>query len=213
MSDAPVILVGAGGHARVLLDALSLSGKAILGLVDANPALIGRKILGFEVLGGDEALRRHAPGTIRLVNAIGSASSMERRRSVYEAWRRAGHSFASVQHPGAIVSRHAIAAAGVQVMAGAVVQASAIIGENTIVNTGATVDHDCDVGAHVHLAPGVTLSGNVQVGDSTHVGAGATVIQGVRIGARCTIAAGAVVLSDVADGTTVAGVPAKEVRK
>jgi len=213
MSDIPVILVGAGGHARVLLDALSLSRAVILGLVDADPALVGRQVLGFEILGGDEALRRHAPGTVRLVNAIGSVSSTGRRRLVYESWRHAGHSFASVFHPSAIVSGHAVPAAAVQIMAGAVVQACATIGENTIVNTGATVDHECKVGAHVHLAPGVTLSGNVQVGDETHVGAGATVIQGVRIGARCTVAAGAVVLGDVADGSTVAGVPAREVRK
>jgi UDP-perosamine 4-acetyltransferase len=213
MSDTPVIVVGAGGHARVLLDVLLLSRAVILGLVDADLALVGHKVLGFEVLGGDEALRRHAPGTVRLVNAIGSVSSMDRRRSVYESWRHAGHSFASVFHPGAIVSAHAVAAAAVQIMAGAVVQACASIGENTIVNTGATVDHDCKVGAHVHLAPGVTLSGSVQIGDCTHVGAGATVIQGVRIGARCTVAAGAVVPRDVPDGTTVAGVPAREVRK
>jgi len=213
MNDTPVILVGAGGHALVLLDALSLSRAVILGLVDTDPALIGRKVLGFDVLGGDEALRRHAPGTVRLVNAIGSAKSMDRRRSVYESLRTAGHSFASVFHPGAIVSRHAEAAPAVQIMAGVVVQACANIGENTIINTGATVDHDCRIGAHVHLAPGVTLSGNVHVGDETHVGAGATVIQGVRIGARCTVAAGAVVLSDVADGTTVAGMPARRMQQ
>lgn len=213
MTEIPLILVGAGGHARVLLDALSLARAAILGLVDVDPALAGRKILGFEVLGGDEVLRRRAPGTVRLVNAIGSVASMERRRSVYERWREAGHSFAGVRHPGAIVSGHAATAAGVQIMAGAVVQASASIGENTIVNTGATVDHDCDVGAHVHLAPGVTLSGNVRVGDGTHIGSGAIVIQGVRIGARCTVAAGAVVVRDVADGATVMGMPATEARK
>jgi len=213
MSGVPVILVGAGGHARVLLDALVLSGTTVLGLVDSDPGLARRKVLGFEVLGGDDALRHHAPGTVLLVNAVGSAGSMDRRRSVYETLRRAGHSFASVFHPGAIVSAHAVAAGAVQIMAGAVVQACASIGENTIVNTGATVDHDCRVGAHVHLAPGVTLSGNVQVGDETHIGAGATVIQGVRIGTRCTVAAGAAVVRDVADGTMVMGVPASEVRK
>lgn len=212
-TEPPVILVGAGGHALVLLDALSLVHTVVLGLVDSDPSLAGRKVLGYPVLGADTALRAHAPGTVRLVNAIGSVGSMARRRSVFESLRGAGHSFASVLHPSAIVSRHAVAAPGVQIMAGAVVQACASIGENTIVNTGATVDHDCSIGAHVHLAPGVTLSGNVRIGDETHVGAGATVIQGVRIGARCTVAAGAVVLGDVADGTTVAGVPAKEAPK
>lgn len=212
-AEMPVILVGAGGHALVLLDALALSRTAVLGLVDTDPALAGRQVLGFAILGGDEVLRGYAPGTVRLVNAIASVGSMDRHRSVYERLRGAGYSFASVLHPSAIVSQHAVTAIGVQIMAGAVVQARARIGENAIVNTGATVDHDCSIGAHVHLAPGVTLSGSVQVGDETHVGAGATVIQGVRIGARSTVAAGAVVLSNVADGTTVAGVPAREVQK
>jgi len=212
-TELPMILVGAGGHALVLLDALALTRAVVLGLIDTDASAAGRQLLGYEVLGGDEVLRNHAPGTVRLVNAIGSTGSMERRRSVYESLRGAGHSFASVLHPSAVVSQHAVMAIGVQIMAGAVVQARARIGENTIVNTGATVDHDCTIGAHVHAAPGVTLSGNVQVGDETHVGAGATVIQGVRIGARCTVGAGAVVLSNVADGTRVAGVPARELRK
>jgi UDP-perosamine 4-acetyltransferase len=213
MNDVPVILVGAGGHALVLLDALMLNHTRILGLVDEDPSLADRKVLGFPILGGDAVLRQHAPGSVRLVNAIGSVGSMSRRASVYSKLCRDGHSFASVVHPSATVSQHAVMASGVQIMAGAVIQARATIGEDTIVNTGATVDHDCLIGAHVHLAPGVTLSGAVHVGAETHIGSGATIIQGVHIGTRCTIAAGAVVLSNVADGTTVAGVPAREALK
>ena len=212
-TEAPVILIGAGGHAMVLLDALLLTRAVVLGLVDSDVTLAGRTILGHKVLGGEVALGAHAPGTVRLVNAIGSTASLKRRRSVFERLSAAGHSFASVVHPSAIVSRYAVAAAGTQVMAGAVIQTSAIIGENSIINTGARVDHDCRIGAHAHLAPGVTLSGNVHVGEETHIGAGATVIQGVRIGKRCTIAAGAVVLSEVADDMTVAGVPARRLRE
>jgi len=206
----PVILVGAGGHARVLLDALELSGANVIGLVDADASLTDRDVMGFLVLGNDDVLGQYPPGSVDLVNAIGSIDSMQRRKSVYEKLCRAGHVFASVIHPRATLSRHALMAAGVQVMAGAVVQPGASLGENTIVNTGATVDHDCRVGAHVHIAPGVTLSGNVQVGDGTHVGAGATVIQGVRIGAHCLIAAGAVVVDNVQDGASVKGLPAQE---
>jgi len=208
-----MILLGAGGHALVLLDALALSGAKVLGLVDADSSRADQKVLGFPILGGDEVLRRHTPGSVQLVNAIGSVGSMNLRASVYRRLRGDGHSFASVLHPSATVSQHAIIASGVQIMAGAVVQACASIGEDTIVNTGATVDHDCLIGAHVHLAPGVTLSGGVHVGDETHIGAGATVIQGVHIGERCTVGAGAVVLSNVADGTTVTGIPAREVPK
>jgi len=206
----PVILVGAGGHARVLLDALELSGAKVIGLVDADASLARGDLMGYPVLGDDAVLERYAPGSVDLVNAIGSVDSMQRRKSVYEKLRRAGHVFASVVHPRATLSRHARIAAGVQVMAGAVVQPGASLGENTIVNTGANVDHDCRVGAHVHIAPGVTLSGNVQIGDETHVGAGATVIQGTRIGARCLIAAGSVVTGGVRDGASVKGLPARE---
>lgn len=206
----PVILIGAGGHARVLLDALELNGAKVLGLVDADASLANRDVMGYPVLGNDDVLAQYAPGSVELVNAIGSVDSMQRRRSVYENLRRTGHAFASVIHPRATLSRHAQMAAGVQVMAGAVVQPGASLGENTIVNTGATVDHDCRVAAHVHIAPGVTLSGNVQVGEETHVGAGATVIQGVRIGARCLIAAGAVVTDGVRDGASMKGLPARE---
>lgn len=206
----PIILIGAGGHARVLLDALELNGAKVIGLVDADASLADRDVMGYPVLGNDDVLAQYAPGSVELVNAIGSVDSMQRRRSVYEKLRRAGHVFASVLHPRATLSRHARMAAGVQVMAGVVVQPGASLGENTIVNTGASVDHDCRVGAHVHIAPGVTLSGNVQVGDETHVGAGAAVIQGVRIGARCLIAAGAVVTGGVRDGASMKGLPARE---
>jgi sugar O-acyltransferase (sialic acid O-acetyltransferase NeuD family) len=205
-----LILVGAGGHARVLLDALELSGAKVIGLVDADASLAGGNVMGYPVLGDDGALAQYSPGSVSLVNAIGSVDSMQGRKAVYEKLRRAGHIFASVLHPSATLSRHARLAAGVQVMAGAVVQSGASLGEDTIVNTGATVDHDCRVGAHVHIAPGVTLSGDVHIGDETHVGAGATVIQGARIGARCMIAAGAVVTGGVRDGASVKGLPARE---
>ena len=153
MNGAPLILIGAGGHARVLLDALELIGRKVIGLLDANASLAQRDVMGHPVLGDDDVLRQHAPGSVELVNAIGSVDSMILRKSVYEKLRRTGHVFVSVFHPRATLSRHALAAAGVQLMAGAVVQAGARLGEDTIVNTGATVDHDCMVGAHVRIAP------------------------------------------------------------
>lgn len=213
MSRAPLIVIGAGGHARVLLDALEQIGAKIVGLLDADASLAGRRVMGYPVLGDDEVLSLHAPDSIELVNAIGSVDSMRLRKTVYEKLRSLGYEFSTVLHPRATLSRHATAATGAQLMAGAVVQAGARLGEDVIVNTGATVDHDCVIGAHAHIAPGVTLSGNVHVGDETHVGAGAIVIQGVRIGARCTVAAGAVVLNDVREGASVKGLPAREFKR
>jgi UDP-perosamine 4-acetyltransferase len=199
---SPVIVIGAGGHALVLLDALAANKREVLGLVDNDTSLHGGTLLGFPILGGDDALGRYDRGSVELVNAIGSASvrRLERRRRVYEALVAQGHAFASVVHPSAVVSRHAVLARGTQVMAGAVVQAQASIGENSIVNTRASIDHGCRIGSHVHVAPGVTLSGDVTVGDETHLGVGATVVQGVRIGMRCMVNAGAVAKNNLADG-------------
>lgn len=212
LKQPPCIVIGAGGHAKVLLDCLGRLGMTVLGCVDANPALTGATVGGAKVLGGDAVLAQHAPGTVMLVNAIGSTQSMERRRAVFESLKAKGYAFATIVHPSAVVASGVSLGEGAQVMAGAVLQADAKIGANSIVNTGALVDHDSAVGAHVHLAPGCVISGGVSIGDGTHLGTAAAAIHGVRIGANCLVAAGAVVLDDVADGMRVMGVPAREMR-
>ena len=209
----PIIVLGSGGHARVVLDVLRLLGREIVGLTTEDRALFGSDVFGCRVLGSDEALAAYAPEQVRLVNAIGSAHSMDARKSLFEKIRARGFAFAQVIHPSAIIARDAVLGEGVHVMAGAVLQPGVSVGANTIVNTRASVDHDCMIGAHVHIAPGCTLSGNVSVGDDSHIGAGATIIQGRHIGKRCLVAAGAVVIHGVMDGERVAGVPAHRMRK
>lgn len=206
----PVIVIGAGGHGKVVADALLAAGRTVLGFVDANPALAGATVAGLPVLGGDAEIGKHGRGTVELANGIGSTGLPSRRREIYDRFKSAGLAFATVVHPSAVVSRRAVLAEGAQVMAGAVVQTDARLEPNCIVNTGAQVDHDCLVGRHCHLAPGVTLSGEVCIGEESHLGTGATVKNGIRIGARVLVAAGAVVVADVADGRQVEGVPARE---
>lgn len=203
------IVIGAGGHARVLLDTLQQQNVPILGLVDVDEALRGTRMLGELVLGGDEVVYRYCPEDVLLINAIGSIRQPVIRQNVYERFKSLGYRFMTIIHHSAVVSPQATLAEGVQVMAGAVVQAGSLIGENVIVNTSASVDHDCTVGRHVHLSPRTTLCGNVRVGDVTHIGAGATVIQGVVIGHSVLIGAGALVLQDVSDNNTAVGVPAR----
>ncbi len=207
----PVFILGAGGHARVLLDCLRLSGVQVLGLLDADPAKHGLEILGTRVLGGEDLLESCDPGTVALVNAVGSVKSMEVRAAVYERFASRGFNFPVVRHPSAVVAEDAAIGAGVHLLAGSVVITGSEIGENTIVNTKASVDHDGRIGAHVHLAPGVTLSGGVRVGERTHIGTGASVVQFVTIGSRCLVAAGAVVVADVPDQAWAMGVPARVV--
>jgi len=209
----PLILIGAGGHARVLLDALLGAGRTVHGLTDAEPAKAGQVVQGVPVLGDDAEVSAFAPEAVRLVNGIGSVRVSVQRRRIFEDFRKHGYHFERVVHASAIVASDVILAEGAQIMAGVVLQTGSRIGENAIINTRAAVDHDCEIGSHVHVSSGAILCGNVSVGESSHIGAGATVIQGVQVGRNCLVAAGAVVIRDVPDGVTVAGVPAKEISK
>ncbi len=209
----PCILLGAGGHARVLLDLLAVCGAQVAGLYDQNPALHGQQMLGAPIKGFDDAVLELDPKSVWLINAIGSAGPVVLRKKIFERFRDAGFEFPTLVHPAACVSRFAVLEPGAQVHAGAIIGAQATIGANTIVNTRAVVEHDCAIAPHVHLAPGVTLSGAVRVGSASHVGTGATVVQGITIGASCLVAAGAVVTVNVADGLSVMGVPAREMAR
>jgi UDP-perosamine 4-acetyltransferase len=205
----PVIILGAGGHAKVLIDTLQKESVPVIGITDLNQVKVGNMILGVPVISGDDALSAYAPENIRLVNGLASVESTSQRTRVYETFKERGYRFASVIHPSAIIASDVHLGEGVQIMAGAVIQPGSHVGENTIVNTNATIEHDCRIGAHVHIAPGVTLSGNVCISDRVHLGLSATVVQGIRIGAAAVIAAGAVVVTDVPPGAKVMGVPAR----
>jgi sugar O-acyltransferase (sialic acid O-acetyltransferase NeuD family) len=196
---APVIIIGAGGHARVLLDALQLSSIKVIGFVDPAFARGAAGPGGLPILGGDEALKDYPAADVLLVNGVGSIGPTKARAAAWRRGKDAGFSFARVVHPSAVVSASATLGEGAQIMAGCVIQTGADIGANSIINTRASVDHDCKVGETVHIAPGVTLSGSVRIGDRTHIGTGAVVIQGITIGADSLVAAGAVVYRDIPD--------------
>lgn len=207
--ELPVIVIGGGGHAKVLASTLLLCKKRVLGFVDLNPT--SPSLLGIRCLGVDKVVALYPPGDVQLVNGVGSTGSAARRQDVYDRFSRDGYSFANVIHPSANIALEAQIEDGVQIMAGAVIQPGSQIGSNAIVNTGAIIDHDCIVGSHAHIAPGAVLSGGVLVGAGAHVGTRACVIQGVSIGDGSIVGAGAVVIRDVPPGVIVVGVPAKTV--
>lgn len=207
----PIIVIGGGGHAKVLIDILIEQGEKILGFVCANPENEPSEIFGCSCLGTDEIVRNMAPDKVRLVNGIGSVGDTTIRRKIYENYANYGYTFTSVISSSAVISSRAILGTGVQVFAGAIIQAGAVLGDNTIINVKASIDHDCVIGPHVHIAPGATLSGGVFVGEGTHVGTGASIIQGIKIGTLTTVGAGAVVIKNVEDRWTVVGVPARRI--
>lgn len=210
-----IVLIGGGGHARVLIDLIRISGMyEILGILDAQLEA-GSTVLGISVLGDDKLLLELYNRRIKnACVAVGSIKDNSKRKVLYEQVKQMGFSAPFLIHPQAVVSKNNIRICeGVQIMAGTIVQTGCSIEENTIVNTGAIVEHDCNIGKHVHICPGTVISGGCIFGDSVFIGAGATVIQGIKIGSNSIVAAGAVVVENVPDNMKVMGVPARMVNE
>jgi sugar O-acyltransferase (sialic acid O-acetyltransferase NeuD family) len=195
MKNLPVIILGAGGHARVLIDCLLLNSVKILGMTDTNQKK--STVLGVPLLGNDSIIEQYSPKNIQLINGIGSISQPYLRRKIYEKFKDLGFSFQNVIHPSAVIATDVNWGEGAQVMAGAVIQSGCTISDNTIVNTSTSLDHECEIGAHVHLAPGVVLSGNVFIEELCHIGIGATIMQSIRVGKGSFVKAGTIVKSDI----------------
>jgi len=198
----PLIVVGGGGHGRVVLEALRSAGREVRGVVDRDPAVATLLPKGVPWLGDDGALAAFPPGQYALVNGIGGIGD-GKRRQIFERWREQGYAFAPVRHASAVIARDVELGEGSQVMAGSVLQPGVRLGANAIVNTRASIDHDCIIGDHCHVAPGAVLCGGIVIGEETHIGAGAVVIQGVQIGRRSIIGAAAIIRGDVGDNLTV----------
>lgn len=210
--DRPVVVLGAGGHAKVIIDILLHQGVSILGIVVHDRTKIGEKFLGVPIIGNDADVLQYSTQSIYLVNALGSIGSTEVRRMLFIKFKTQGYNFATVVHSSAIIAADVQMKEGTQVMAGAVIQTGCIIGENSIVNTRASIDHDCLIGSDVHISPGVTICGGVIVGAGTHIGAGTTLIQEIKVASNCIIGAGSVVIRNISANRVAFGNPAKEVR-
>ncbi len=208
---AVAVGLGAGGHARSVIDALGGDpGVRVVGLLDRDAERVGDRFSGVEILGDDHWLASaRRSGITHFFVGVGSVGDPGTRQRLFEIGRHWGLVPLVVVHPSATVSREATLAPGTVVLAGAIVNAGAHVAENAIVNTGAIVEHDCRIAAHAHVATGARLAGGVSVGEGSLVGIGSIVRQGIEIGRRAVVGAGAVVVSDVPDWTRVVGVPAR----
>ncbi|MBE0530759.1 MAG: acetyltransferase [Rhodospirillales bacterium] len=204
------IILGAGGHARVVLDALLAQSRwSRFVFLDRDPALRGRMISGAPVAGDDDDLV-HAGrnGFTHFIVGIGGIGDNAPRLALFEKGLAAGLEPATALHPAARLAASSVIGDGTAVLAGVVVNPDATIGRNVVLNTGCIVEHDCRIGDHAQVSPGAIVLGGVSVGRLAYIGAGAVLIQGVRIGEGAVIGAGAVVLADVPDGARAVGVPA-----
>lgn len=201
-----VAVIGAGGHAKVVIDILSADQEIeIVGLIDRRDAAAG--IRGYKRLGDDDLLPDLLRHDVRY--AFCAVGDNDLRKRLAERASALGFQFVNAISPYAIVSETASLGQGVALMPGCVVNADACIGDHAIVNTGASVDHDCKIGAYTHLAPGCRLAGTVTTGEGAFLGVGAAAVDRTTVGAWSVVGAGAVVVRDVPDGCLAVGVPAR----
>jgi len=206
-----ILILGAGGHGRVVLDILLQGGEhKPVAFLDNNAALHGRRVDGLPVLGDMSqlgALRQRGIG--HAIVAIGDNGV---RKAVADALEQNNFELISAIHPSAQLAKNVSVGKGVVIAAGALVCTHCQIGDYVILNTGCIVDHESMIGTSAHICPGVRLAGHVTVESAAFIGIGATVVQGQRIGFESIVGAGAVVTGSVDPMTTVVGVPARVVK-
>ena len=204
-----IIILGASGHAKVIIDALHCRNKEKkdyqnIFLLDDNESLIGQTILGHRVMGKISDCEKYAAD--RFVIGIGNNCI---RKMIAEQYQL---NYISVVHPSAVISEDADIAEGTVVMAGAVINPGVRIGKHCIINTAVTVDHDCWLEAYVHLSPGVHLSGTVHIGEETWLGTGSNVKNNLTIADHVMTGVGSVVVKDLKEAGTYVGIPANRIK-
>jgi UDP-perosamine 4-acetyltransferase len=203
-----LLIVGAGGHARSVVDIALQNGEyELVGCINPHPG----DVLGVPVIGNDgDFAGLWSKGIHHIFIAVGHSY---RRHLLFNKALSLGFEPVNMVSRHAVISPWATLGKGVCVMAGAVVNVNARIGDNCIINTCCSIDHDCEIGESSHIAPGVTLSGAVKVGRIVHVGTGASVIDGISIGDSTYIGSGSVVVRDLPSNVMAYGVPARVIRK
>ena len=199
-------------HGRVVLDILLHTRKFdIIGFLDNNPDIHGRRVDGIPVRGGIDDLEQigdefDAPGVIIAIGDNGT------RRGLARQVQQLGFELINAIHPTATLAYNATVGRNVVIAAGAVVCANCQIGDSVILNTGCIIDHQTMIGEGSHICPGVRIAGRVKVEPGVFIGIGATVVPKVTLGCEAIVGAGAVVLEDVIPMATVVGVPAQPVK-
>lgn len=199
-----IVIIGAGGHAKVIADIIIKSGDEVIGFLDDNVE-IGTIIIKFKslkIIGTSKDIKNFDDNTFFVIgigsNDIRKKISAENNVKWYTA-----------VHPNAIIGIDVIIEEGTVIMPGAIINVGTRIGKHSIINTSASIDHDNEIGNFVHVSPNATLAGTVKVCDLTHIGAGATVKNNISINKKSVIGAGAVVIKDINEEGTHIGIPTK----
>ncbi|RXM69159.1 acetyltransferase [Clostridium tetani] len=208
-----IVLVGAGGHCKVIIDILkSMQQYEIVGILDNENK--SRNLLDVPIIGNDDLLNElYLKGVKNAFICIGALNNINVRNNIYHNLKKIGFKLPILIHKNSIVSEYAKLGEGTCVMPGAIINAGSIIKENCIINTGSIIEHDCLISSNCHISPNVTLGGQTIIEYNCHIGIGSIIIQGVNVGKNVTIGAGAVVVNNIEENSIAVGIPARVLRK
>jgi sugar O-acyltransferase (sialic acid O-acetyltransferase NeuD family) len=210
LTNNRLLMVGAGGHCRSVLDSVDRKKYTDIAIVDL-PDKIGQLVYGVPIVGSDEnILELFHEGYTQAIIAIGSAGNCDKRVKLYQSLKKIGFSFPVIVDNTAIISNNGTTIDhGTFIGKGVIINTGVKVGLCSIINSGAVLDHDSEIGSFAHIAPGVSMSGTVSVGNGTHIGTGSVIIDSIKIGANTTIGAGSVVVRDIPDDVVAFGNPCK----
>jgi sugar O-acyltransferase (sialic acid O-acetyltransferase NeuD family) len=197
----PLLLIGAGGHAKACIDVIEQQGRfEVIGLVGREDE-IGELLLGYAVIGTDADLPALVKKASNALITIGQIKSPDLRIRLFELLLANGFRLPSVVSPSAYVSGHAVIGAGTIVMHDAIVNADAVVGDNCIINTRSLVEHDVKVADHCHISTGAIVNGHVNIGKGCFIGSGSAVRESVILAERCVIGMGQQITKNCPAGT------------
>jgi sugar O-acyltransferase (sialic acid O-acetyltransferase NeuD family) len=198
-----LVIIGAGGHGKVLADNALKNGYTDICFVDDRAE---GKCMGFPIVGTSADIPSINDGKTDFVIGIGKNSVRKKIAQTYDV------NWVSLIHPSAQIAVNVSVGKGTVVMAGAVINACATVEAHCIINTRAVIEHDNVIEDYVHISPNAALGGTVHIAEQTHIGIGATVINNIEICGNCIIGAGAVIVRNIEEAGTYVGVPARKIK-
>lgn len=191
-----MILYGASGHCKVIIDLLLLNNYKIEKIIDDDPSV--NEIYDIPVILNNCKIEKQ-----EAIISIGNNKNRKKIAKLYDL------DYSSVFHPASSISKFATIGKGTVIMANSSINAGTTIGKHCIINTNSVVEHDCEISDFVHICPNAALAGNVKIGEGSQIGIGACIKQNISVGRWCTVGAGTVVISDIPDYSVVVGNPGK----
>lgn len=203
MTKEPILLIGAGGHARACADVIEQEGRFVVKGMVGLPQEVGSQVLGYPVLGTDEDLPGLINADTKVLITIGQIKTPEPRIRIFNLLRQLGGVLPVIVSPHAYVSSHSNLKEGTIVMHGVVINANAVVGRNCIINSQSLIEHDVTIEDHCHISTGTTVNSGVSIGTGTFIGSNSSIRQSIKIGDRCLIGMGQQVISDCEMGAHI----------